>query len=132
MAGRTGVENTLRLRKGISPPDVAGRPDRSPGQASGKRAQKTAVPIEVPVSGRLGYLTTTDTWVHYFFLRIIMTQRKGPRRINSSEGHRVCKDRSLVPGRLLPHGRNDNTDRCECHYSRERIIEYGVTVTGRW
>lgn len=60
MAGRTGVDNTLRLRKGISPPAVAGRPDRSPGQASGKRAQKTAVLIEVPVSGRLGYLTTSD------------------------------------------------------------------------
>ena len=40
MAGRTGVENTLRLRKRVfSPPDVAGRPDRSPGQVSGKRAE---------------------------------------------------------------------------------------------
>lgn len=119
-------------KRGISPPDVAGRPDRSPGQASGKRAQKTAVLIEVPVSGRLGYLTIFDAWVHYSFLRIIMTQRKGPRRINSSEGHRVCKDRSLVPGRLLPHGRNGNTDRYGCHYSRERIIEHGVMVAGRW
>ena len=133
MAGRTGVENALRLRKRVfSPPDVAGRPDRSPGQVSGKRAQKTTVLIEVPVSGRLGYLTTTDAWVHYSFLRIIKTQRKGPRRINSSEGHRVCKDRSLVPGRPYPHGRNDNTDQCECHYSRKRIIEHGVTVMGRW
>ena len=61
MAGRTGVENTLRLRKRVfSPPDVAGRPDRSPGQVSGKRAQKTTILVEVPVSGRLGYLTTTD------------------------------------------------------------------------
>ena len=48
------------FKRGISPPAVAGRPDRSPGQASGKRAQKTAVLIEVPVSGRLGYLTTFD------------------------------------------------------------------------
>lgn len=131
MAGRTGVENTLRLRKRVfSPPDVAGRPDRPPGQVSGK-GQKTTILIAVPVSGRLGYLTTTDAWVHYSFLRIIMMQRKGPRRINSSEGHRV-KDRSLVPGRPYPHGRNDNTDRCECHYSRKRIIEHGVTVMGRW
>lgn len=134
MAGRTewlaiserGFEKSV-----FSPPAVAGRPDRSPGQASGKRAQRTAVLIEVPVSGRLGYLTTTDALVHYSFLRIIILQRKGPRRINSSESHRV-KDRSLVPGRPYPHGRNDNTDRCECHYSRKRIIEHGVTVTGRW
>ena len=47
-------------KKVFSPPDVAGRPDRSPGQAGGKRAQKTTVLIEVPVSGRLGYLTTFD------------------------------------------------------------------------
>ena len=133
MAGRTGVENTLRLRKKVSsPPAVAGRPDRSPGQASGKRAQRTAVLIEVPVSGRLGYLTTSDAWVHYSFLRIIDAQRKGPRRINSSEGHRVCKDRSLVPGRLYPHGSNDNTARYACHYSRKRIIEHGVMVAERW
>lgn len=112
MAGRTewlAVSERGFEKDVFSPPDVAGRPDRSPGQASGKRAQRTAVPIEVPVSGRLGYLTTTDAWVHYSFLRIIMTKRKGPRRINSSEGHRV-KDRSLVPGGPHPHGRNDNTD----------------------
>ena len=54
-----------------------------------EKGQKTTVLIEVPVSGRLGYLTTSDAWVHYSFSRIIMTQRKGPRRINSSEGHRV-------------------------------------------
>lgn len=112
MAGRTEwlAVSERGFEMGMfSPPDVAGRPDRSPGQASGKRAQRTAVPIEVPVSGRLGYLTTSDAWVHYSFLRIIMRQRKGPRRINSSEGHRV-KDRSLVPGGPHPHGRNDNTD----------------------
>ena len=99
---------------------------------SAEKGQKTVILIEVPVSGRLGYLTTIDAWVHYSFLRIIMTQRKGPRRINSSEGHRVCKDRNLVPGRPYPHGRNDNTDQCECHYSRKRIIEHEVTVIGRW
>ena len=97
-----------------------------------EKGLKTAVLIEVPVSGRLGYLTTFGAWVHYSFLRIIMTQRKGPRRINSFEDHRVCKDRSLVPGRLLPHGRNDNIDRYGCHYSRERIIEHEVMMTGRW
>ena len=68
MIGSTSVRNAnapevakrRRLRVVFSPPDVAGRPDRSPGQASGKRAQKTAVLIEVPVSGRLGYLITFD------------------------------------------------------------------------
>ena len=54
-----------------------------------EKGQKTTVLIEVPVSGRLGYLITADAWVHYSFLRIIKTQRKGPRRINSSEGYRV-------------------------------------------
>lgn len=133
MAGRTewlAVSERGFEKSVFSPPAVAGRLDRSPGQASGKRAQRTAVLIEVPVSGRLGYLTTFDAWVHYSFSRIIMTQKKGPRRINSSEG--LCKDRSLVPGRPYPHGRNDNTDRCECHYSRKRIIEHEVTVAGRW
>lgn len=63
MAGRTEwlAVSERGFEMGVSsPPDVAGRPDRSPGQASGKRAQKTAVLIEVPVSGRLGYLTISD------------------------------------------------------------------------
>ena len=63
MAGRTewlAVSERGFEKSVFSPPAVAGRPDRSPGQVSGKRAQKTTILIEVPVSGRLGYLTTTD------------------------------------------------------------------------
>ena len=41
-----------------------------------EKGQKTTVLIEVPVSGRLGYLITADAWVHYSFSRIIMTQKK--------------------------------------------------------
>lgn len=57
---------------------------------SAEKGQKTAILIEVPVSGRLGYLTTTDAWVHYSFLRIIKTQRKGPRRSPSPRATRIA------------------------------------------